>query len=260
MRKYLYCSLNLFFCFIDMWNYARWINSYKFRQYDYNLIDDVYNNIRKDSRVIFILRHAERWSDCWEEWGLNKNWFRQAKALWKRLNGWNLKNTESDLYLATPYKRTPETSFFVWCGRGYSLFLKDKKIFQKDRRKYDKISTTVDVVNPYYLSYEISFEELNKKSIRMANKLCQLTEWHNFCFITSHDHLLVPLITRISEWLIKFTLKTWINYLSWIAIIVDNTTKQWECYPIRTFRDKSMMLDDSWDFKWVLCSNSKILK
>ena len=240
-----------------MTDYKRWKNSYDFKQYDYNLIDDIYNNIKDNSRVIFIVRHAERWADYWQEWGLNKNWIIQAKALWKRLSWWKLANAEADLYLATPYKRTPETSFYVWCYRWYTPFQKDKKIFQKNRKEYNKISKTVDVIDPYYLYYDISFGELNKKSVHMANKLCQLTEWHNFCFITSHDHLLVPLITRVSEWLIKFTLKTWINYLSWIAIVVNNTTKQWECYPIRTFRDKSMMLDDSGDFKWVLCSNSK---
>ena len=43
-----------------LYNAAKKDNSYDFNQYDYNFIDYVYNNIRKDSRVIFIIRHAER--------------------------------------------------------------------------------------------------------------------------------------------------------------------------------------------------------
>ena len=240
-----------------MWDYKHWKNTYKFKQFDYNLIDDIYNGIRKGSRVIFIVRHAERWPDYWENWWLTKNWIRQVKLLWRKLTGWIFSDTIHDFYWGTYYKRTPETSFYVWFSRWYDIFKKDKKLFEQDRKKYEKIIKSIDVVDPYYLKYEIWFGELNRRSNHMANKLCKMTQWHPFCFITSHDHLLVPLITWVSEWLIKFTLTTWINYLSWIAIIVDDTTKTREVYPIRTLKQKSMMLDDSWDFKWVLCSNKK---
>lgn len=240
-----------------MAGYKRWKNTYNFTQYDYNLIDNVYNNIKKDSRIIFIVRHAERWSDYWEKWWLTKNWIKQAKSLWKRLTWWNFHDTNSDIYYATQYKRTPETSFYVWYWRWHSPFHNDIKLFQKDWTKYDKITKTIDVVDPYYLLYEMWFEELNKKSTHMANKLCELTKWHPFCFITSHDHLVVPLITRVSGWLIKFTLNTRINYLSWIAVIINDKTKTREVYPVHTLRGKSMILDDSWDFKGILCSNRK---
>jgi len=240
-----------------MWKYSRWKNSYDLRQYDYNLIDDVYKNIKKNSRVIFIVRHAERWTNDWKLWGLIQNGINQSKALWKRLSWWNFKNTDTDLYLATPYKRTPETSFYVWYGRGHKPFLNDEKIFTNNRKKYSKIKKTIDVIDPDYITFNISFEKLNKKSVHMTNKLCKLTEWHPFCFITSHDNLVIPLITWISEWIIKFTWKTRVNYLSWIVIIINETTKQWEWYPIRTFRKKSMVLDNPENFQGLRCSQSK---
>ena len=110
-----------------MWDYKRWKNSYNFNQYDYNLIDDVYNNIKENSRVIFIVRHAERWPDWGQEWWLSKNWIEQAKSLWKRLTGWKLWSTDSDFYWGTIYKRTPETSYYVWYWREHKPFFKRYK-------------------------------------------------------------------------------------------------------------------------------------
>ena len=237
-----------------MWSYRCWKNSYNFHQYDYNLIYNVYNSVRKNSRLILVLRHAERWSDYWEEWWLTQNWIKQAKVLWKRLTWWIFADTNLDLYYATWYKRTPETSFYVWYGRWYRSFQEDISLFKKNWRNYDKIIKGIDVLDPYYFAYDMWFEELNKKSVQFINRLCKLTEWHPFCFITSHDHLVVPLITWISGWLIKFSVDKWVNYLSWVAVIINETTKTWEVYPVRTLIGKSIILDDPWDFGWVLCS------
>ena len=227
-----------------MWVYRRWDNSYDFNQYDYNFIDYVYNNIRKDSRVIFIIRHAERWLDCSKEWWINKSWINQSKLLWKRLVWWMFKDTNSDFYWSTWYKRTQETSFYVWYGRWYSPFYNDRKIFENNWLEYDKIIHPIDVVDPYYLMYDTEFEQLNEKSVYMVNELCKLTEWHLFNFITSHDHLLIPLITWITNWSITFTREKWINYLAWVSVIINDVTKEWEVYPIRTFMKKSMVLFD----------------
>lgn len=225
-----------------MTDYKRWKNTYNFNQYDYNLIDDVYNNIKDNSRVIFIVRHAERWPDRWQEWWLTKNWIRQAKTLWKRLSWWKFKNTKNDFYWSTIYKRIPQTSYYVWYGRKYWPFLNDTKSFKKSRIEYEKILNSIDVIDPFYLTSDMDIQELEEKSITMANELCKLTEGHSFCFITSHDVLTIPLVTWVTEWNIKFTKETRINYLSWIAIIVNNTTKKWEVYPIHTLKGKSMIL------------------
>lgn len=234
-----------------MTDYKRWKNTYNFNQYDYNLIDDVYNNIKDNSRVIFIVRHAERGPDWWQEWWLSKNWIKQAKSLGKRLSWWIFANSDSDLYCGTIYKRTPETSYYVWYGRKHKHFLKDTKLFKKNWIGYDKILNSIDVIDPFYFEYKMKFEELEKKSIDMANELCKLSEWHPFCFITSHDHQVIPLISRVTDLNIKFTIETRINYLSWIAIIVNENTKEREVYPIQTLQEKTMILDDASDFYWI---------
>ena len=227
-----------------MWNYSRWENSYKFRQYEYNLIYDVYNNIRSGSRVIFMIRHADRWSDVSKEGWLNQNWIRQAKTLWKRLVGWIFSDTDSDFYWSTNYKRTHQTSYYVWYGRWYSPFHEDKKIFKRVWMQYGKVLNPIDVVDPHYLTQDMWFKELNKKSTYVISTLCELTKWHPFSFIVNHDCFLIPMITCMTEWNIKFTKKTWINYLSGVAIIIDDNSKKWEIYPINTLKKKSMELVD----------------
>jgi hypothetical protein len=227
---------------MDMGNYSRWINSYNFKLYEYNSIDKVYHNIQKNSRIIFILRHAERWPNDLKQGWLVGKWIKQAKSLWKKLSWWNFKNTYLDFYWSTEYKRTHQTSYYVWYGRWYLPFIKDKKIFWKNWEKYDKVVHPIDVVGPYYLWYDMGFKELDKKATHMADKLCELTKWHPFSFITSHDNLVIPLITWVSEWIIKFTRDTWVNYLSWIVIIVNDTTKKWEVYPIKTLKNTSMVI------------------
>ena len=234
-----------------MTDYKRWKNSYGFNQYDYNLIDDVYNNIKDNSRVIFIVRHAERWPDWWQEWWLSENWIEQAKSLWKRLKWWKLGNTDLDFYWGTIYKRTPQTSYYVWYGREHKQFLQDIELFEKSRIEYEKILNSMDVIDPFYLTYEMTFEELEEKSINMANELCKLTEGHPFSFITSHDHQVIPLISWVTNLNITFTIETRINYLSWIAIIVNENTKEWEIYPIRTLQERSIILDDASDFNGI---------
>lgn len=232
-----------------MWNYSRWKNSYIFKQYEYNLIYDIYNNIRNDSRVIFMVRHAERWPDDSHIWWLVENGIRQAKSLWKKLTGWRFTDTNSDFYWSTDYKRTHQTSYYVWYGRWYSPFHEDKKIFKKEWMQYNKVLNPIDVISPHYLTQNnltqnIELKKINKKSVYVINTLCKLTEWHPFSFIVDHDSFLIPMITRVTEWNIKFTRKTWINYLSWVAIIIDDKAKKWEIYPINTLKKKSMELVD----------------
>ena len=227
-----------------MWNYSRWENSYEFRQYEYNLIYDIYNNIRSDSRVIFMIRHAERWPDYSHIWWLVENGIRQAKSLWKKLTKWRFTDTDSDFYWSTDYKRTHQTSYYVWYGRWYFPFHKDKKIFRKEWMQYNKVLNPIDVVEPYYLTQDMGFKELNTKSVFVVNNLCELTKWHAFSLIVNHDCFLIPMITWVTEWSIKFTRKTWINYLSWVAIIINDKSKKWEIYPINTLKKKSMELLD----------------
>jgi hypothetical protein len=73
----------------------------------------------------------------------------------------------------------------------------------------------------------------------MLANLCELTEWHDFSWITTHDVFLMPLISWLSEEHIKFRKEEWINYLSWVAVIVHEN-KEYEVYPFRSLKDRSM--------------------
>ena len=65
-------------------NYSRWKNTYNFNVHDYNLVDDIYDALKANDRVIFVSRHAERWLDFWKYWGLLPSWVKQAKEFMKK--------------------------------------------------------------------------------------------------------------------------------------------------------------------------------
>jgi hypothetical protein len=64
-----------------------------------------------------LVRHGERWFDYSPEWGLIESWIQQAKTLWKRLKWWRFKDTSNDYYWSTWFKRTVQTSYYVWLSR-----------------------------------------------------------------------------------------------------------------------------------------------
>lgn len=219
--------------------YNRRENSYRFDQYDYNLIDWIYNDIKEGSRVIFLIRHAERVRDYSHNWWLTIKWIEQAKELWKRLIWWNFNNTNSDFYWSTSYKRTFQTSYHVWCSRWYVPFFEWEKPSHNNREKYDKIYHNIEVVE-FNRFKNINNTDIPDAADDLVNEVCILTEWHPFSFISTHDYLLIPLIRWVTENNIQFSYEKWINYLSWIAIIV-NETWEWEVYPVRTLNEKSMV-------------------
>ena len=224
--------------------YLRWKNTYNFDIHDYNLVDDIYNAIKDDDRVVFISRHAERWIDFWKQWWLIPNWIKQAKNLWKRLSWWKFKDTKWDFYWSTAYKRTVETSFYLWASRWYESFI-EKKELKDDWEEFKPVLHPIAPVYEYYFAdhsdqwYQNNREEWNKKSLTMLSDLCELTEWHDFSWITTHDVLLMPLLCWLSEEHIKFRKEEWINYLSWVAIIIHKN-KEYEAYPFRSLEERSM--------------------
>lgn len=225
-------------------NYSRWKNTYNFNVHDYNLVDDIYDALKANDRVIFVSRHAERWLDFWKYWGLLPSWVKQAKDLWKRLSWWRFKDTRTDFYWSTFYKRTVETSFYLWESRWYKLFI-EKKELKEDWENFNQVQHPISEVYEYYFwehtehRYEDNRLEWNIKSLKMLGDLCELTEWHDFSWITTHDVFLMPLLSWLSEEHIKFRKEEWINYLSWVAVIVHDNN-EYEVYPFRSLEEKSM--------------------
>ena len=229
--------------------YKRWKNTYNFMTQDYNLIDDIYSSIKDWDRVIFISRHAERWPNFWIEWWLTENWINQARSLWKRLTWWKFKDTTNDFYGSTDFKRTHQTSFYLWASRWYPKF--QNREDWEDWQDYKEILHPILVVEYDYFWmkvahwYENNRELWNEKSLNLLSTVCNLTDWHNFSWITTHDVIVIPLLARLSENNLKFEREKWVNYLSWIAIIVHENN-EYEVYPFRSLDETSMELTE-WD-------------
>ena len=225
--------------------YNYWENTYWFKVCDYNLIDKVYQNIKEDDRIIFVVRHAERWRDFSHKWGLVESGIEQAKKLWKRLQGWRFSDTTSDFYWSTAFRRTVETSYYIGQARWYPWFTAQEL---SDWDNFDWVYHPIKVVDyDYYRKFRIEdrykeHKELWKeKSLALVATLCELTENHPFSWITTHDMIVVPFLCRLTDLKLSFTKETWINYLSWFAIIIH---QDWlyELYPIRSLKEKTMAL------------------
>jgi len=226
--------------------YTRGNNTYNFNMYDYNLIDDIYSSIKDWDRIIFVSRHGERWWDFSKTWWLTRHWIEQAKILWNKLKWGKFSDTSKDFYWSTTFKRTHQTSYYLWLTRWYEPFL-NNELPEENREDFNLVYHTIKVVDDGYYwenvetRYAKNRNEGNRKSEIMMNSLCQLTEWHPFSRITTHDVVLIPCLSRLTKEKITFTRNTWINYLSWIAIIVHNNN-EYEAYPFRTLKEKSMVL------------------
>ena len=99
--------------------YHRVDNSYnQFSMDDFNAVEDVYKNIKSWDRVIFLVRHSERITDCTAEWWLTDNWVNLAHEVWLKLQWAPFEDTSTDFYGSSVVKRTVQTSYYVWANRG----------------------------------------------------------------------------------------------------------------------------------------------
>jgi hypothetical protein len=77
----------------------------------------------------------------------------------------------------------------------------------------------------------------------MVNQLCELTDWYQFSWISTHDLVIIP----FTEWATKGSISyvqsnsEWANYMQWIVIIV-HVDWWWEVYPVRSL--------ETWKMKW----------
>ena len=119
------------------------------------------------------------------------------------------------------------------------------RVSGEDWEDFNQVQHPIREVYEYYFweetehRYEENRVEWNKKSLKMLEGLCELTEWHDFSWITTHDVFLMPLLSWLSEEHIKFRKEEWINYLSWVAVIVHDNN-EYEVYPFRSLEEKSM--------------------
>lgn len=234
--------------------YHRVNNSYKqFMMDDFNAVEYVYKNIKSGDRVIFLVRHSERITDCTSEWWLTDHGVELAEGVWKKLRWAPFSDTSTDFYWSSTVKRTVQTSYYVGESRG-SKVLKGK-LDDDARNEYDYVSHSSDIDSVVYGNYfsdgnsyssiEHLYEEnkdvINERALDSIEKLCKMTEWHPFSWITSHDWFTLP----ITEWATSESLtfsqskSQWPNFMQWVAIIVHKDG-WWEIYPVRSLENGRM--------------------
>ena len=236
----------------DLIAYHRVNNSYdQLMPDDFNAVEDVYKNIKSWDRVVFLVRHSERITNCTAEWWLTDNWVNLAHGVWSKLQWAPFEDTSTDFYGSSAVKRTVQTSYYIWANRGALKATIDPDNWSD----YEFVNHSDDINSVVYWEYfsdwnsysniESLYEEnkdsVNERALTMITKLCELTQWHPFSWITSHDWLVLPL----TEWATNESLSfsevdsEWPNFMQWVAIIVHKDG-WWEIYPVKSLESWKM--------------------
>jgi broad specificity phosphatase PhoE len=200
-------------------------------------IQDVYESIKDDERVIFVLRHAERGDDTSKSGTLTANGKKQSADVGARLTKF-----EEDFVLgASEFLRAHQTVENIAKGRGQQSeirdtipqlnddwYIKDKDIMSKvnDEAGGGWHSTSkYAYTGAYTTGANAAFYDLAERSVELIEDvLVKKYTKEKFVLLSSHDKVMVPLVAYCSN--LKIELKEydggkWINYLAGVAIIID---------------------------------------
>lgn len=234
--------------------YWRVDNSYSFLMNDFNAVEDIYTGTRvlSGDRVIYIVRHSARENNCGEDWWLTQTGMDLASWVWDKLKWEPFTDTSTDFYWSSYTKRTVQTSYYVGKGRGNANLNNNILLSWDERRNYEYVNHDnssnwiVKFVYWNYFSdgtrysdiehlYEENTEVTNERALNAINKLCDITDWHPFSWIASHDRYTLPITERATNENITFNPSTHDrpNFMQWVAIIVHEYGG-WEIYPVRS--------------------------
>ena len=200
-------------------------------------IQDVYESIKDDERVIFVLRHAERGDDTSKSGTLTDNGKKQSEEV-----GARLKKFKEDFVLgASEFLRAHQTVESIAKGRGQSYDKRDT-IPQLNDDWYSKNSEAVEkaknecgggwevtskyaYTGAYSTGADAAYYDLAERSVELIEDvLVKKYPTEKFVLLSSHDKLMVPLVAYCSNLQIelkKYDGGKWINYLAGVAIIID---------------------------------------
>jgi broad specificity phosphatase PhoE len=208
---------------------------------------DVYKAVPKTSKIAFVIRHSKRQkNNLGTESTLTPIGITMAKTLGEKLVG-----DESFYYASTNFLRTRATCENIAAGRGEtaevvtwdgingSYFLtvpsdtldalvsnkggNPKYIAQYSYGAPYSYANTVGVVISTY------FYDLYERGNQFVNEVivANMPSWKRVSVLVSHDMLVEPLVAFVSNRTINLKVYEspfrWVNYLSGIAVIVDET-------------------------------------
>ena len=210
---------------------------------DFVDIKRVYESIKDNERVIFLLRHGERDKDATSKnSGLTKAGIDSAKSMGAKLT----KFDEPMRLGASEFYRAQQTVIAIAQGRGQDTTVTDTfpelndDWYMIDRSLVNqaesdagggweatsyytytgRYSGDTARIQAYYILQERSAELIEILLHKYEN------EPDRFIMLSSHDKLMVPFVAYCSKLRINMNIKnggTWINYLAGIAIIWDKS-------------------------------------
>lgn len=203
-------------------------------------IKDVYEGIKPNERVIFVLRHAERGDDTSKGGSLTDNGKAQSKAVGEKLT----KFEEPFLLGGSEFKRAHQTVEYIAKGRGQQSDVRDTfpelnddwYTFSQeanDKAKSDcncggwELTSKYAYTGAYTSGDKAAFYALDERSVELIVDVL-LAKYNDptqrFVMLSSHDKVMVPLVVYCTQG--KVNLKKhdggkWLNYLAGVAIIID---------------------------------------
>lgn len=203
-------------------------------------IANAYHTVAPDEKVVFLLRHAERFSDLGKESQLTDNGVLQAQSV-----GQKLVSADEFVYAHTAYVRTKATACNIALGRGQVSVCDDSFVsdtisqltggwFVKDediRDSYWSKDTNTNVIVSlwaYNGEFADAFYDLEERSLEVINTylIKDYAEMPKAKVVVSHDEFVVPLIAWATNKTASIRYKEmgrwWINYLTGLAIIVNS--------------------------------------
>jgi broad specificity phosphatase PhoE len=203
-------------------------------------IKDVYEGIKPNERVIFVLRHAERGDDTSKGGSLTDNGKAQSKAVGEKL----IKFEDPFLLGGSEFKRAHQTVEYIAKGRGQQSDVRDTfpelnddwYTFSQeanDKAKSDcncggwELTSKYAYTGAYTSGDKAAFYALDERSVELIVDVL-LAKYNDptqrFVMLSSHDKVMVPLVVYCTQG--KVNLKKhdggkWLNYLAGVAIIID---------------------------------------
>ena len=209
---------------------------------DFVDIQKVYEGIKDDEKVIFLLRHGARIKDA-----TNKDDPLSAQGIEDSKNvGAKLKKHKEDFRLgASEFYRAQQTVISIALGRGQDTLVADTirelndDWYMVNRDTVNKVEAAVggwEAIGLYVYNGEytddaetVAYYNLKDRSAELIEDVLLAkydTVPERFIMLSSHDKLMVPFVAYCSDLNINMNLKgggKWINYLAGIAIIWDKS-------------------------------------
>ncbi len=203
-------------------------------------IQDVYEGIKDDERVIFVLRHAERGDDTSKSGTLTSNGKKQSEDVGKRLT----KFKEDFVLGGSEFLRAHQTVESIAKGRGQQSdvrdtipqlnddwYVKDADAVEKAKNECGggwEVTSKYAYTGAYSTGADAAYYDLAERSVELIEDvLLKKYPTEKFVLLSSHDKLMVPLVAYCSNFNIELkkyeSNGKWINYLAGVAIIIDKS-------------------------------------